>query len=200
MTDTNTQLPACSSLSAILARVSMPGLIFSGSLYALLLTSYIYLLPAFTNVQRSDGVAMTPHAIAEYEKDLTANLLTAEEHRLVLVQPVDDPLYRSLVETRAHTPSIELMEEQLRQAAARLGEPGKGVILHRIVVEGNAVSIEGDVRNVGLSSMTVLAAYSDQLAALPFVSELVRPSFIREKLPDGSVHSPFLFRFIRTSL
>lgn len=200
MTDTPTQLSANHSFSAILARVSMPGLIFSGSLYALLLTSYIYLLPAFTNVQRPDGVAMTPHAIAEYEKSLTANLVSAEEHRLVLVRPVDDPLYLSLVEQRASKPSIESMEEQLRQAAARLGEPGKGVVLRRILMEGDSVSIEGDVRNVGLSSMTVLAAYSDQLAGLPFVFELQRPSFTREKLPDGSVHSPFLFRFTIKSL
>ncbi len=195
MTDTNTQTAASSSLSAILARVSMPGLLFSGSLYALLLTSYIYLLPAFTNVERPDGMAMTPRAIAEYEKSLTASLVSAEEHRLILVQPVDDPLYRSLVEERASKPSIESMEEQFRQAAARLGEPGKGVVLSRITIEGDSVSIEGDVRNVGLSSMTVLAAYSDKIAGLPFVSELQRPSFTREKLPDGSVHSPFLFRF-----
>lgn len=195
MTDTNTQLPANHSFSAILARVSMPGLIFSGSLYVLLLMSYMYLLPAFTNVKRPDGVAMTPRAIAEYEKSLAASLISAEEHRLVLVRPVDDPLYLSLVEQRANKPSIESMEEQFRQAAARLGEPGKGVVLRRITLKRDSVSIEGDVRNVGLSSMTVLAAYSDQVASLPFVSELQRPSFTREKLPDGSVHSPFLFRF-----
>jgi hypothetical protein len=196
MSETSTQTLAPQQLSTIVHRMALPSLLFSGSLFGLLLLSYLFLLPAFTRVERPDGVAMSPRAIVEYERSLAADLTAAEEHRLTLVRPVDDEQYRALVESRMARPSPAVLEEQLRQAAARLGEAGKGVVLLRIAVDGDDVTVEGDVRNVGLSSMTVLAAYIDEVEPLPFVSALQRPPFIRETAADGSVHSPFTLRFI----
>ena len=55
------------------------------------------------------------------------------------------------------------------------------------------VEISGDVRNVGLRSMTVLAQFVDAVASLPSVASVQRPVFTREKDEDVGFHSPFTF-------
>lgn len=195
MEEAHTETPAAQPISTILGRVANPLLIFSGSLCALLLLSWMFLLPKFTSVTRPDGVAMTPKAISIYAKNLAAQVSSAEAHRTTLVRAVNDPLYRAIVDARAAALSPLEIEEQLHQAAARLGEAGNVITFSTITVDGSAVKVEGDVRNVAARSMTVLAAFSDELAGLPFVTDLQRPPFSRETLPDGSLHSPFGFSF-----
>lgn len=195
MSDTNIQNRAPQPLSAILERVANPLLLFSGSLCVLLFLSWMFLLPKFTSVERPDGTAMTPRAIAAYTKQLTADLTKAEEQRTTLIRAVNDEKYRALIEARAHALSSLDIERELRQAAARLGEVEGSVILSSITVKDGQVTVDGDVRNVGTRSLTVLAAFIESLDDLPIVHDLQRPSFARETLPDGSMHSPFRFSF-----
>lgn len=194
MSETDTQTRAPQPLSTILGRVANPLLLFSGSLCLLLFLSWMFLLPGFTGVQRPDGVAMTPRAIAAYTRELAADLLDAEAHRTRLVRAVSDEGYRALVDARSHTLSTLELGEQLRQAAARLGEVEGGIIFSLIAIDGIHATVEGDVR-AGTRSMTVLAAFMDAVARLPIVTDLKRPAFTRETLPDGSMHSPFRFTF-----
>ncbi len=195
MSETNTQTRAPQPLSAILGRVANPLLLFSGSLCALLLLSWMFLLPKFTSVERPDGTAMTPRAIAIYTKKLTAELLDAEEHRTTLIRAVNDEGYRALIDARTTALSPLDIEQELRQAAARLGEEEGAVIFSSIIVKNEEVIVEGDVRNVGARSLTVLAAFVDSLRNLPIVHDLQGPAFARETLPDGGMHSPFHFTF-----
>lgn len=195
MSDTNTQTRAPQPLSAILGRVANPLLLFSGSLCALLFLSWMFLLPKFTSVERPDGTAMTPRAIAVYTKQLTADLTKAEEQRTTLIRAVNDEGYRALIDARAEVLSPLDIEQELRQAAARLGEVEGAVQFISITVTGTEVTIDGDVRNVGARSLTVLAAFIDSLQNLPIVHDFQRPAFTRETLPDGTMHSPFHFSF-----
>lgn len=195
MSDTNTQTRAPQTLSAIFGRVADPLLLFSGSLCALLLLSWILVLPRFTSVERPDGTAMTPRAVVAYTKKLTAELVAAEAERTTLVRAVNDEGYRVLVDGRASTLSPTDIEQHLRQAAARLGEREAGIIFTRISIHGSRVTVEGDVRGVGARSMTVLAAFIDSVDDLPFITDFERPAFTRETLPDGSMHSPFTLTF-----
>lgn len=195
MSDTSTETPAAQPLSVILGRVANPLLLFSGSLCLLLLLSWMFLLPKFTSVTRPDGVAMTPTALSAYTHQLAAQVSAAEAHRTTLVRAVNDPLYRALLDARTNSLSPLEIEEQLHQAAARISDAKDAVVLSSLTVDGSHVTVEGDVRNVGARSMTILAAFSDELASLPFVGNLQRPPFSRETLPDGSMHSPFHFSF-----
>lgn len=195
MPDTDIQNRAPQPLSAILERVANPLLLFSGSLCFLLLLSWMFLLPAFTSVQRPDGVAMTPWDIAAYTKNLTADLADAEAHRITLVRAVNDVGYRALVDARAQTLSPLALEQELRLVAARLGEQEGVFVFSSITIKDDTVIVEGDVRNVQTRSLTVLAAFIDTIESLPFIHDLQKPTFVRETLPDGAVHSPFRFRF-----
>lgn len=194
MSDTDTQNRAPQPLSAILGRIATPLLLFSGSLFGLLLLSWMFLLPKFTSVERPDGTAMTPRAIASYAKQLTAELVAAEENRTMLVRAVNDERYRALIDARTASFSPLDIERELRQAAARLGEVEGSVIFTSIFVKDGTVAVEGDVRNVQARSLTVLAAFIDSLESLPMVTNLQRPTFVRETSPDG-MHSPFRFSF-----
>jgi hypothetical protein len=194
MSDTNTPTRP-QTLEAIMNRVSMPMLLFSGVLFGLLLLSYTLLLPRFTQLHRADGMAMSPREIARYQRQLAASLTEQEEHRVRLVLPVNDEHYTELKTKKQGTLSLTDLREQLMQAASRAGENADVVQLTKLSIEGNSVSVEGDIRNTGTRSMTVLAAYIEEVAKLPIAADLVRPPFTRVALPDGSYHSPFKFTF-----
>lgn len=194
MSDTQIETPAPQPLQAILHRVAQPLLLFAGVLFGLLFLSYVLLLPRFTRLHKADGTALSPRAIARYERTLAADLAAQEEERIRLVLPVNDPAFTMLKE-RKHALLFLDVREQLTLTVARLGEAEDSVVFTRIAFEGDAVTLEGDVRNVGTRSMTVLAAYVEELARLPFVSDLERPRFTREQRADGSFHSPFTIRF-----
>jgi hypothetical protein len=194
MSDTHINPSAPQPLQEILRRTALPLLLFAGVLFSLLLLSYILLLPRFTRLHKADGTALSPRAIAQYERSLAADLTAQEEERIRLVLPVNDDTFDMLKE-RKRVLSLPDVKEQLIQAAARLGETQETVVFTRIAIDGDAVTAEGDVRNVGTRSMTVLAAYIEELTQLPFVSDLERPGFSREQLPDGSFRSPFTLRF-----
>lgn len=195
MSDTHTNSTAPQPLFVIVERMATPLLIFSGSLLSLVLLSWFFLLPKFTNVERPDGAAMSPSAIASYTRTLSAQMLEAEKHRTMLIRTVNDETYRTLIDDRSASPTSLDIEHLLRQSAARLAEQEGGIIFSRITVEKTQVTVEGDVRNVGTRSMTVLAALIDLVEQLPTVTQMQRPAFTRQTLPDGTMHSPFVFTF-----
>ncbi len=203
MSDTPTPMPASTpferpqgdTVSAIINRIAMPSLLFSGSLFALLLLSWTFLLPRFTHVERPDGTRLSPRQVAALERSLKAELTTAEEHRMTLVRAVNDPLYHSLRTSRdAHMTPTDILE-QIRLTAARIGAADDVVHISQISIDDARVTLKGDVRNVGLRSMTVLAAFTDAVASLSFVDDFNRPTFTRTQLPDGTYHSPFELSF-----
>lgn len=199
MSDTSPTPAAPRLLQDALHRMAQPLLLFSGVLFGLLALSYIALLPRFTRLHRADGTALSPRAIAQYEQRLAADLLTREEERIKLILPVQDDAFDALKE-RKRDMSFLTLRDQLKQAAGRLGEAGDAIVLLHVSMDGNRVKLEGDVRNVGTRSMTVLAAYVEEIERLPFVADLTKPSFTREQLPDGGFRSPFSFDFRLTSL
>jgi len=195
MFDTQTDTPARQSLQVILQRATAPLLLFSAALCMMLLVSYMFLLPRFTQFSRSDGVAMSPRQLAAYEKSLAASITQREEERVRLVMPVNNETYTALKNQKHSTMSLVDLREQLLQAASRMGENEDVLGFDLLSIEGTLVTVKGDVRNVGTRSMTVLAAFSEEVAKLPFVTQLKRPAFTREGTPDTGFHSPFSLSF-----
>lgn len=196
MSDTNSISTAQEAPAQTIAeRIAVPFALFSGALFVLLSVSYFFLLPRFTNLHLSDGTQLSPRKITQYQLKLTADLQSQEETRVRLVLPVTDESFTSLAEQKRATSTYADVTEQLRQAISRLGEPVSVLTLASISMEGDEVTIMGDIRNVGPRSMTVLAAYVDEIATLPFVTDLEKPSFAREELPGGGFRSPFTMSF-----
>lgn len=182
--------------AAIVQRMAMPMLIFSGVLFGLLLLSYLFLLPRFTKLHQASGRSMNPREIVAYQRQLAADLSQQENDRVHLVLPITDETFTSLKQQKISRLSLTDIREELRQAASRLGDEADAVVIIKVSIDGSDVSVEGDVNNVGTRSMTVLAAFVDEVSKLPFVSNLDKPSFTREQHEDGSFHSPFKIQFI----
>lgn len=196
MSDTHSETAAIEAPAQTIAeRITVPFALFATALFVLLTVSYFFLLPRFTNLHLSDGSQLSPRKITQYQLKLAADLESQEETRVRLVLPIMDESFTSLVEKKRAAATYADLSEQLRQAASRLGEPVSVLFLASLSIEGDRVTVTGDIRNVGPRSMTVLAAYVDEIATLPFVVELEKPSFAREQLPDGSYRSPFTMSF-----
>ncbi len=182
--------------AAIVERMAMPMLTFSGVLFTLLLISYVFLLPRFTQLHQQSGLSMNPRQIVAYQKQLAADLSQQEGERVRLVLPITDETYTALKQEKIGQLSLTDIREELRQAASRLGDEADAVAVSKISIDGLSVTVEGDVRNIGTRSMTVLAAFVEEVSKLSFISDLDKPSFTREQLDDGSFHSPFVLQFV----
>jgi hypothetical protein len=176
---------------AFLRGISQGLLVFATVLTAVLLLSWMFLLPRFTRF-RVEGRTLTPDAMAAYEHSLRAELLTMEEERIRLVLPFQHPLFSHLQSAKQAHPPLTDLRAALRHAAARV-QATDAVVLQSLHVEGGTGRVEmtGDVRHVGPRSMTVLAAFLDEVEQLPFVTGLERPAFSRVDDPVIGPHSPF---------
>ena len=197
MTDTHIlSASPTSSLRAILERSMGPLLLFLAVLCGLLLLSWMLLLPRFTQLE-VEGKKMGAGELHRYRQELQATLSTLEQHRTVLALPVQDPDFLRLMQQKQAHLTAQDVRSRLHLAAARVSDVPDAILLSRFSfdVASGAVEVEGDVRNVGPRSMTVLAAFIDQVEQMPEVSELTRPAFQRSDDGDGGFHSPFHFVF-----
>jgi hypothetical protein len=192
-TNTNKELKGL-SIHAMLEDLAAPLLLFSLSMFVLLALSRVLILPRFTSFHRSDGIALNPREIAEYRNQLAADVAKQEENRARLVLPIQDSTYDKLKEEKRSL-SIAALHEQLSKAALRLGEADGSIVITKLGIDNGQATVEGDVRNVGPRSMTVLAALTEQIEKLPIVHDLKRPAFVREQEVDGTFHSPFVLSF-----
>lgn len=196
MTDIQTDSLAPQPGATIARRVSTPLMLFTGSLFMLLVLSWTLLLPQYTNFH-VNGDLLSPREIAIYERDRQQELMAMEEKRNRLVLPVLDAAYDRLKQEKRDVPSVSSIREELRQAAIR-AEAGQGeIITQSLTVDRatRAVSVTGDVRNVGPRSMTLLAEYVTQLESIPQFTGLTRPAFSRTDDEGIGIHSPFAFTF-----
>jgi len=196
MTDTQTDLLATQPGATIARRISMPLILFTGSLFALLLLSWTLLLPQYTNFH-VNGDLLSPREIAIYERDKQQELTAMEEKRNRLVLPVLDASYDRLKQEKRNVPSVSSIREELRQAAIKAGAGEGEIIVQSMTIDAmtRAVSVTGDVRNVGPRSMTLLAEYITQLESIPQFADLTRPVFSRTDDEGIGIHSPFAFTF-----
>ena len=199
MSDTPTQTPAVSEpIASIAERVSMPFLLFSGTLFVMLMFSWFFLVPRFTAMQVA-GSSLTPAEVQSYVHRLQADVTTMEQKRDRLVLPLQDKEYARLKLARQSLPDLAEIRDMLRDAAARTDAPS-AVTLTKISFdsETRTVVVTGDVAQVGPRSMTVLAAYVDAVGQLSFVQHLERPAFTRVDDGHGNSHSPFTFTITLT--
>jgi len=192
MTPTPTQ--TIPGLSEILRRILLPLTIFAVVLLSLLLLSWLLLLPKFTRVELH-GVAQDFGRLQAYSQEVATSIRSSEERRLALILPLADSPYGELVAKKMSTPDLFAFFQQIKNVSQSfLPEKRQVVILQTIVLKGQVVELTGDVRNVGLQSMAVLAQFVDALRAMPDVANVDYPSFIREQDSAIGFHSPFTLR------
>ncbi|MFH1443822.1 MAG: hypothetical protein ABIG34_00330 [Candidatus Peregrinibacteria bacterium] len=182
------------SLKEILRRVLFPFALFAVVLLSLLVLSWYLLLPRFTRVELHGASQELSH-LQTYVQEIQAETQKLEDRRLALILPLDDSPYGHLVQKKMSQPSLLSFYEKLQNVARTfLPEQSQSVVLQSIRWEHEVIELTGDVRNVGLQSMAVLAQFVESVRAMPGVERVDFPSFTRERDEVIGFHSPFVIR------
>ncbi|MDD4319216.1 MAG: hypothetical protein PHW10_02750 [Candidatus Peribacteraceae bacterium] len=186
-------VPSAPPLPVLLRNIALSVFLFSLVLFVLLSLSYALLLPLFTRVQVG-GTPRDATGVRAYQSALAADILALERERDTSVLPLLDPAHETLKGSRRSLPSFEELREDIRRLAAALVPEPDAIHIEalRLRVADRVLEIEGDVRNVGPRSMTVLARFTDELARLPGIASVDSPVFERREDPGTGMHSPFL--------
>ena len=183
-------------LHRIVASLGMPLFLFSASLMTLLIFSWLFVLPHFTQFGVGDK-ELPASAIAGYKEELTREVRAAEERRDAFLLPARNKDYAALKQLRGGRPDFFEVRADLLSIAALLGAKPDVITLSLIDMDEKTgiVRLTGDVRNVGPRSMTVLAQFVEALRDAPFVTNLTPPAYVREGESKEKFYSPFSLEF-----
>lgn len=168
-------------------------LLFSVVLLGLLAISWTMVLPRYTSLDVGGNV-LAASAVPAYARQLEEQIAAAETRRDELTLPLRDAAYVALRDEVKNAPSFADIEQQLRSMLART-DYGENVFFVSMSMDDAGMELEGDVRDAGPSSVTLLGRFVDDLAAQPFVAELIPPPFTRVDDPQAGIRSPFVIRF-----
>lgn len=182
----------------ILRRAAGPFALFTLVLAGLLFLSWFLLLPRFMNITVK-GQVLAPSSLTAYVHGVQGEIASTEKKRDAFIMPLDQTPYAALMQEKINAVSPAQIHASITGIARTL-VPGQSdaIFLSSVTLlplEG-AVIVSGDVRNVGLNSMTVLAQFIDAVSNLEFISSVERPAFTREQDALIGAHSPFTFRAV----
>lgn len=199
MTDTPTPAIAAPSSEVqptpghIFHRMSLPVLLFCAVLAMALSISRMAILPALTAVEVG-GVVRDAAGLQAHAHELETKLIVLQENRDTEILPMDGTPYRALVDAKIGNPSVgELLEAFRAVAKTIVPDMPEAVMISGAAydMDSSTLTLKGDVRRVGPGSMTVLAAFTENLREDPRVTSLVAPAFSRLEDPKIGPHSPF---------
>lgn len=178
----------------VLRRVLFPFALFSFVLLALLVLSWFLLLPRFTRVD-VHGAPQDPLALQRSIEEMDAKMKALEQKRLALILPLSDTTFGVLVKEKIEQPDLLIFIDHLKNVAKTfLPEQPQAVHFAAFRAERDVIVVTGDVRNVGLQSMAVLAQFVEAVRAMPGIGRVDFPPFSRERSEDVGFHSPFTLR------
>jgi hypothetical protein len=176
---------------SLFRRMGASLLLYSFVFTGILSASWTYVLPRLTRIQLQ-GQVVDLSVVIPYENKLKAQIASAETKRNLIVMPVNDADYDTLKRRSICYLPLEDLTAEIAKTAKAVGENAVVFSAAQLASDGTLV-LEGDVRNVGPRSMTVLARLTEDLRALPLVAEVATPVFNREKDPLIGFLSPFRF-------
>lgn len=180
------------SLSAVLWRFSWPFCLFCFLLAALMTVSWALLLPRYTRVEVGGELRNTAQIIA-HRAALEAKISSQESERRRLTMAVHDPQYDDLKAGRLGRVPLDELRSRLTEHAAKIAARNDVVLWNSFAYdpEEKMLRIRGSVGNVGVRSMTVLAAFAQSLKSLSFIAKVTTPRFMREEDYKTGFRSPF---------
>ncbi|MBI2636172.1 hypothetical protein HYW84_02485 [Candidatus Peregrinibacteria bacterium] len=154
--------------------------------------SWALLLPRYTRVEVGGDLRDTAQIIA-YRAALEAKISSQESERRRLVLAVHDPQYDDLKAGRLGRVSLDELRSRLTEHAAKISARDDVVLWNSFAYdpEEKRLRIRGSIGNVGVRSMTVLAAFAQSLKSLPFIAKVTTPRFMREEDRKTGFRSPF---------
>ena len=181
------------SFGEILRRTSMQFFLFSAVLAGLLLLSWYLLIPELTHIEVGGSVRGL-RELKEYKANLEAQILTIEHRRNAFLAPVQSNAYSRIKQLKKSRLKYQEIRTQLTDTATTLIPDTKNAVAFsrfRYDSLRNIVELQGEVRNVGPRSMTVLAQFVEAVEALPTVIAVQSTRYTRKEDPEIGYYSPF---------
>lgn len=203
MTDTEATLSAeiCAkdrpTIGHILHRMGMPLLIFSVVFSSVLGVSRLTVLPMLTAVEVG-GETRDAAALESEAAGLRNTLHDLEQDRDADILPLGGTQYRIFADAKVTTAApVDIMHAVGDIASSVVPATPRAIVLtgFSYVPADHTVTITGDVRGVGPSSMTVLAQFVERLRTDERILSVIAPSFTRLQDPKTGPHSPFTLSF-----
>ena len=190
-----TELPVQTEASSYAVSKGFAASLFAFSVVLLgsLLFSELAVVPYMTSVEWNEQ-QYSLEDLQSYKQSLTAQLQRIEDQQRSLENLQYDPLQQQLLQYKSHQADPKMLQEDIETLVASFEALSSASVYLRSV-EMNAVestvSLKGDVRDAGLSSMTVLAAFVEYLEEAPFVASLQHSTFERKTSEEYGPYSPF---------
>ncbi|MBT3293273.1 hypothetical protein HOD24_04205 [Candidatus Peregrinibacteria bacterium] len=178
----------------ILQRTSVPLVLFTLTLTCLLFLSQSVFLPALLMVDIS-GSKHNAHELKTYHEALLEQVKHKQEMRSNLVLSMQGTDYRKLSDWKqSHYPFQSLLSTVSQVSRSLHNKDGDQVVfidnIKYFPVDGQ-LKLNGNVKNAGPRSMTILAQLVEELRSQPFVESLKSPSFSRIEDSVGGFITPF---------
>jgi hypothetical protein len=189
LVSTNITTPA-----AILHRTALPLVLFAVVWIVLLFATQLWVLPALLSVEIA-GDVRNVQELKTYYDALNEQIQKKQEQRMALLLPMHGSAYRNLTDWKQKQYAMPILISSVSQVAKVIrgtqGNPAVYLQSIRYFPIDSVLEIDGNVRNVGPRSMTVLAQFIEELRQQAFVESINHPTFTR--LEDASLgfYSPF---------
>lgn len=167
-------------------------LLFCAVLASVLAFSYYVLLPSLTRVPVS-GQLMPAMDVADYRRDLRAELVSLEEDRAAFLRPQRDPVFDALQEARRNDVAITVFAASFAEVAAQV-QGDAAIEIEGMGIANDSVSVQGSVRSSRPDTLTVLATFVEQASHIQGIEGSNPASFTRSQDGDQFV-SPFDLTF-----
>ena len=178
----------------IVHRIAVPFLMFAAMFTALFFVSTHAVLPALLSVEVA-GSTRNVQEVKAYHDVLQERIEQKKQQRTALIFPMEGTDYRKLADWKHDQYSLHFLQSSISQLAKSMPatKEGSAVFIQsfRYYPIDGLLEIEGDVRNVGPRSMTVLAQFVETLQKESFVQSVQHPTFRRIESPTLGFVSPF---------
>lgn len=170
--------------------------LFSIALCLTMVFSWFVVLPQLTRIELN-GTLVGIDELQHRHSDIQQQLKLREAQRNQLILPIQDNVYTELRDWKHRQTDYRSLVSAIEGSVMMLSEDGQSVVhLTKVHLErdseGFTLHLEGDVRNVGPRSMTVLAQFVETLRGITGVDSVQSPRFERREDPEVGPHSPFV--------
>lgn len=177
----------------VVKRIALPFFVFAAVLTALLMLSWVLLIPRLTTVEVS-GVERNLDELHSYTKQLQAKISLLEGQRSTFLFPSAQDTYSRLKAVKLRRNVYQKFRTELDTVIRKaVPDQNNAIIVSSFYYDAlsRTIRLTGDVRNSGTRSMTVLAGFIKHLEQLPMTLSIDASRFTRLEDPVKGYYSPF---------
>lgn len=182
----------------IVRRTALSFFLFSVVLTTLLALSWFLLVPELTRVSIG-GTVRDVAQLKEYKNEIETDIKTLESKRGAFLLPVHHDLYGRIKTIKEERGQFQNIRRELNRVVSELVPNQNNVVVFSSLeydASTRTARVQGDIRNSGPRSMTVLARFVEEVQNINFVVKVKSSRFTRKEDPNIGFYSPFTLHIL----